>query len=296
MEYNLHTISPYVRVAMDSLLPAGTRIGERVIFDYELLYIQEGTATVTVRDTVYQAVPGDIYLFRPKVPHSILVGKRPLRQPHIHFDLSYKPESSRIGVSFRPLSQIGEEEYRFFEPDVIDSFCSPLPDRIKLSDHSLFESRLFAIIREFDVKLTHYQIAAKGLLTELLVQLARDLRRQESAVQITNYDALLNAKAYMDTCYQTAITLEYLAGQAGLSRYYFSRLFESAFSLSPIRYLHSVRIQKAQEYLRFTDRPVGEIADMTGFDSVSVFIRAFKKAVGIPPGRYRNQKTKPAVL
>lgn len=296
MEYNLHTISPYVRVAMDSLLPAGTRIGERVIFDYELLYVQEGTATVTVHDSVYWAVPGDIFLFRPKVPHSILVGGHPLRQPHIHFDLNYKPESSRIDVSFRPLSQIRPEEFRYFEPDVIDSFCSPLPDRITLSDYSLFESRLFAIIREFDIKLAHYQIAAKGLLTELLVQLARDLRRQESAVRITNYDVLLNAKYYMDTCYQTTITLEYLAGHAGLSRYYFSRLFESAFSLSPIRYLQSVRIQKAQEYLRFTDRSVGEIAELTGFDSISVFIRAFKKSVGMPPGCYRNQKTKRSVL
>ena len=37
-----HEINPYIRVAMPSRLPPFSRIKERVIYDYELIYVEQG--------------------------------------------------------------------------------------------------------------------------------------------------------------------------------------------------------------------------------------------------------------
>jgi hypothetical protein len=37
-----NTINPYIRVAMRSILPAGNQLKQRMIFDYELIYLEKG--------------------------------------------------------------------------------------------------------------------------------------------------------------------------------------------------------------------------------------------------------------
>ena len=57
-------INPYVRKAFyDRLMPHQV-IGERIIYDYELLYIKSGRCVVTIEDQQYETQPGDLYFFR----------------------------------------------------------------------------------------------------------------------------------------------------------------------------------------------------------------------------------------
>ncbi len=68
----LHQISPYIRVAMDNIVEGPWIIHDRVLFDYELLYIMEGKVICTIEDTIYKGERGDIFLFRPKQRHKIV--------------------------------------------------------------------------------------------------------------------------------------------------------------------------------------------------------------------------------
>ena len=93
-------INPYVRKAFyDRLMPHQV-IGERIIYDYELLYIKSGRCVVTIEDQQYETQPGDLYFFRPGMRHSIIVFDEPLIQPHIHFDLVYTGNSIKTPISF----------------------------------------------------------------------------------------------------------------------------------------------------------------------------------------------------
>jgi hypothetical protein len=60
---DLKYFSPYIRVAMDSIIGAPWHLKERVIFDHELLYIKEGKVLITVEEKEYIGIPGDIFLF-----------------------------------------------------------------------------------------------------------------------------------------------------------------------------------------------------------------------------------------
>lgn len=60
----------------------------------------------------------------------------------------------------------------------------------------------------------------------------------------------------------------------------------------PIRYLTQWRLQVAQEKLRRGDQSIAQIAHAIGYESEAAFNRAFKRAFGEPPARWREQQVK----
>ena len=104
-------------------------------------------------------------------------------------------------------------------------------------------------------------------------------------------DALAPAVEYMRLRYMDAeLTNERLAAVAGMSTVYFRKLFTAAYGISPMRYLHSVRITKAKELLLGEADSVSSIARAVGFSSVYSFSRAFRSEVGVPPTKYKKTK------
>lgn len=90
----------------------------------------------------------------------------------------------------------------------------------------------------------------------------------------------------------TVITLGELADFANLSVSHFSALFRSHTGYSPIEYFNHLKVQKACQYLLFSDRSVKEIAELLGVDDQYYFSRMFSRLMGSSPTQYRN-KNKP---
>ena len=55
-------------------------------------------------------------------------------------------------------------------------------------------------------------------------------------------------------------------------------------------YVAALRIQRAQELLARTDRPVMEIVYACGFDNPRTFNRTFLKVCGTTPRAYRQER------
>ncbi len=94
---------------------------------------------------------------------------------------------------------------------------------------------------------------------------------------------------YLETHFVDEITASQLAKVAGLSLPHFNRRFRSLLRLSPMEYVHSLRIQEAQRLLTSTTQSIGEISAAIGFYDQSHFTKRFKKVVGMTPLAYRNQ-------
>lgn len=60
--------------------------------------------------------------------------------------------------------------------------------------------------------------------------------------------------------------------------------------MSPMEYLQEYRLQKAIELLEDTNWNITEIAELTGFSTVSYFITFFKSKTGDTPLRYRQKQ------
>jgi len=79
-----------------------------------------------------------------------------------------------------------------------------------------------------------------------------------------------------------------LCEACGFSERYFAKLFREQTQQSIGRYLKSVQISKAQDYLLQTDLPLKEIAYRLGFRRPSNFCDAFRAATGETPGGFRS--------
>ncbi|MEV5025679.1 AraC family transcriptional regulator [Paenibacillus sp. LPE1-1-1.1] len=287
---DMNALSPYVRVAWDSIIDPPFVISERVIYDYELLYVKEGDIKVTVEDQVYYGIPGDIFLFKPMQAHSIqLMNNRRLHQPHIHFDLYYQPDSPTVKVSYKPLKAMNEKERESFREDITPLMDSPLPNHIRLNRPIVIEKLIFDIIFELERKFPYHEIASKGLFVQLWIQLLREIHWQNNAHLLSKWEQLDRVKNYISHHTDYEITLDELSDLANLSKYYLCRLFKKAYGMTPIQYHVAIRLEKAKQMIQFTNLPLSHIAEKLGFQSIYAFSRAFRKVENVAPSFYRKK-------
>lgn len=74
-----------------------------------------------------------------------------------------------------------------------------------------------------------------------------------------------------------------LSEAMAMSRMQLHRKVSALTGTSPAQYLRSIRMQRAQELLKRTDLPVGEVAVRVGFKEHATFTRTYKEAFGKLP-------------
>lgn len=84
-------------------------------------------------------------------------------------------------------------------------------------------------------------------------------------------------------------TIAELAAEVGASRSALVARFARHLSDSPMSYLTGWRLRMAAQALTSSPKGIGEIAAAVGYESEAAFNRAFKRAFGVPPARYRRQ-------
>ena len=82
-------------------------------------------------------------------------------------------------------------------------------------------------------------------------------------------------------------SLTSLAAEAGMSPFYFARVFSELVGEPPHRYLLRFRLRRSAKLLRM-GALVTEAAIKSGFPDVSHFSKTFHRRYGVPPSRYTS--------
>jgi AraC-like DNA-binding protein len=106
---------------------------------------------------------------------------------------------------------------------------------------------------------------------------------------IPHASALRRAERYILENFTRKISLQEIAGVAGLSAPYFSTVFKEEMGENLSKYLNRLRVEKAGRMLLETNLPLSEIAGACCFEDQSWFSKIFKAYTGLSPGKYRNQ-------
>jgi AraC-like DNA-binding protein len=101
------------------------------------------------------------------------------------------------------------------------------------------------------------------------------------------YGRIVAAKVFIDENYHEAIDLNEISQKAYLSRFHFHRLFSKVYKKTPLQYLTAKRIEKAKTLLS-ENKPVTDVCNEVGFESLGSFSVLFKKEIGFAPTYYRN--------
>lgn len=95
-------------------------------------------------------------------------------------------------------------------------------------------------------------------------------------------------KEHIKKNYQEGITLTELSQHFNVSSGYLSKLFLDYVGENFTDYLNMIRVNKAKELLKTTDKKIYQIADEIGFNDSFYFSSWFKRLVGVTPTTYRD--------
>jgi transcriptional regulator GlxA family with amidase domain len=76
---------------------------------------------------------------------------------------------------------------------------------------------------------------------------------------------------------------------SGLPERTFKRRFTRATGMSPLEYVHTLRLEEAKQMLESSHTPVEAIAHEVGYQDPSFFNRLFRRKVALTPAQYRRR-------
>lgn len=140
-----------------------------------------------------------------------------------------------------------------------------------------------------------------GLTLELLALLARQSAAETRPPSDSSSDGRIASRRAGVERYVAGLAhrffehtnLDDAAAELGMSRRRFTTLFADVTGQSWADYLAELRIEYAKTLLESTTRSIVSIAFECGYEELSSFYRAFKRATGISPGTWRDERARP---
>jgi len=233
----------------------------------ELFYIVGGKGQFLIQDQLYPVNPNNLVVINPNVTHTeVSLNAQPL-------------EYIVLGIEGIELATNESSNGQF---NILDHFES-----VEIS------SCLRNILREMEQKNTGYEDVCQAYMEILIIRLMRNIALAvptESQVVSGNRQCA-SVKRYIDLHFKEALTLEQLAEDAHMNKYYLSHAFKREYGISPINYMITKRIEESKYLLAETDLSMSQIAQLLGFSSLSYFSQVFRRTQATTPMEYR-QSTK----
>ena len=236
----------------------------------ELLFITEGECSYTISGKEYTAQKGDFVVFNKNVPHT--ERSNPSMALHFYF----------CGIA--NLSLAGACPGFILPPDI-----KPVVHAQKNTKKIV--SYFNELMDEFDNQYLGYDIICQNLAKSLVLLIHRLIGEKEQEKHPVHNEPLsARVKEYIDKNYSKNLSRATLADALYISPYYIAHLFKNDMGMSPINYIIQKRITEAQTLLLHTDKPLGEVAAMVGYENPSYFAYLFKKTTGMSPSKFRGAR------
>lgn len=280
----LMRLSPNVRRAWNHRVPE-MKLKARIIFDYELLYLEKGELRICIEGNRHTLRPGDIVLFKPGKEHEFEDSSGECWMPHIHFDALHYDDFEDVPINFKRMKDCAELETNWLRPDVLGGVLD-FPDIIRINNHHEVCKNLHRLIYAYDRRDGDFPILQKSITLTILYLISKGLEESVHSRSVLHEQALDNAVTHIMEHYHQSVRLEDLSKIACLSVYHFSRLFKQKFGVSPHQYQMRYRIAKAKELMICSRLSLTAIAEKIGYGSVFAFSKAFKQAEGVSPRQF----------
>ena len=252
----------------------------RNLYDYELMFVTNGTLYIKSDDTKYEIPEGSFIILPPLV----------LQQ-------GYKP--SCCTFYWLHFAQ-NEGEVMFYSPDCASkeyrvcangqlrteylilpmSGAVPSPERLTVMFKQLLDSE-----KRYQNK-SYNDFYVTSILLELKSQLL-ETYNQTPVPEIHNR-LCNNIKEYISWHICEPVTVAGIASYYGYNARYLSALFKSCTGIAIKDYIINAKTMQAKKLLEETSSTISQIAYSMGFQDNHNFSKYFKKSTGLTPSEYRN--------
>lgn len=130
-------------------------------------------------------------------------------------------------------------------------------------------------------------------LNNVRYEMLLDFTERVEALQLVRAQSrvIRDSATYIMDHLEEKIALADLAQRFSVNKNYLCRLFRQEMGMSITEFTHSHKVNLAKQLLRFTDKPLIEIASYLNFCSQSYFQKVFKELEGCTPSEYRDGKS-----
>lgn len=265
---------------------------ERILFDFELMYVMHGEVEMHYGTETFTLRKGDVFYLEPFVSNYIVVEEKNAFHTHcIHFDWrAPAPEDDFLAEEFYLHAVFSEDHHR--RAARLKTRPVYLPESLQLPNHitgapyekmsSLFSRCYYAFCEKHTVSRCRLQSCFWEILAELTACTAFPNREPV-------HPQILAAMEYLRANYYSNRSVSALAAQFHLSPKYFGTLFKQAAGKSVAEFVLELRLYAAREMLLGTSMSIEEIAAKTGFQNAFYFSRCFKQKESLSPSAYRKR-------
>lgn len=245
---------------------------------YEIIYVLEGEYASMLENRIYPMKKGDFLLIDQNVMHKY------------QYVENRHDSSRRIILWVTPglLAQLGGKDMDLsacFRGQESCAYHFPIYYEEMLQGYLL----KLAMTESADPPLPGArQVLDRGYLTLFFGYLNTLCSRREylfNRDELVSHPLVEQVADYIEKHLTESLSVELLAEQIHMSKYYFLRKFKEITGVTVHSFVVSKRLIRACELLR-EEKSVSEACQLTGFQDYSSFLRNFREAFGVPPGKY----------
>lgn len=224
----------------------------------ELIFVYELGQHINIDGTDYEIQAGQAAVIFPNVVHT-------------YFRNEQRPTEQIFAI-------VSQEIFRGLFPDLND-FSPSCPVITDIDETTALAFRELSKCTDFSEKLAWTLV----IMTRLMKKITLTHKTCAPIADLTQ-----KIITYIGQNFREDITLESLAREFSVSRFYISRTFSEKIKISLPNYLALIRAEYAAELIRTTNDSITSICCNSGFSSQSTFNRAFKRIYCMTPREYKE--------
>jgi AraC-like DNA-binding protein len=251
--------------------------------EVELLFIQEGTGTQFVGDSIQRFEGGDLLLIGSDCPHY-------LRSDNKYFSGDPNLYVSALVIHFNP-SIFGKDFLALLENRHIDQLLEKSKKGLRILGS--LKSEITEIMKKMIVSDKGNMMLALYALLDLLASVneyellgTRIMEGDHNDKETERINAIYT---YAAKHFKRKISIEEIAGVAHLSANSFCRYFKNKTKKNFSHFLNEIRVEYACKKIRENQLQVTQVGYEAGFNNFVNFNNAFKKITGKTPTQYAKQ-------
>lgn len=276
---DISSLSPYIRYA--NIFSYFPNCDDFVAgFDYRIFYINDGSIFLNFEDCRFLLSKHTIALIPPGTFYKLVpVDSKSTEIICMNFD-TIKGEGRPV-TSVHPVVKKEFNSIEIFEKELIDVFSS----FIILNDSGALKDKLSEILREFVNKEFGYDIKSSGILSSILISLARNSNKNSVKKEARLVSEI---RKYLHDNMSEQLDASEIGERFHYHPNYLNRVFKQNIGVTLHNYIVSIRIKLAKELLVTSNLSLEKIALRCGYKTLSHFSQSFKKNCGLSPKDYRN--------
>lgn len=233
----------------------------------ELFFVIEGNLYIEQKDIKYHLKSGDIFIAEPSIPYG-----------------GWKESSSKF---YWAHFEHDDSAY-FCDDDSSDlKYCIPQHFNVPVRDSM---SIIFTILTQYSMTNGKCEVTDE-LLKALLLDINTLAEYQHENTDLQNRNQHFQKVVeyfHISPFLNEVSSVNDMAEYFGYNKNYLIRLFKNNTGMTPLKYFHIKKIEKAQELLLLKNMSIAEVAEALQFNYY-YFNKLFKKVTGMTPGEFKKR-------